>query len=99
MRSAVWDLASGLKYSTEAARDHFAMDAHEISGALVIYCGGCRLALESRMRDTVEHISASLHCKPMLGAFTFGEQGFLVKQRGIQNVHGNLMHSLVVFGI
>jgi hypothetical protein len=65
------------------------------SGALVIYCAGCMMAIESRMDEVASGIDQELAGAPFLGAFSFGEQGCLVDHG---NRHGNLMISAVVFG-
>lgn len=65
------------------------------AGALVVYCGGCMLAVRERMDEVAEGIDAALDGAPFLGVFTFGEQGLAVDGR---NRHGNLMISCVAFG-
>lgn len=67
---------------------------NEISGALVIYCGGCMLAVRERMNEVASGIDAALNGAPFLGIFTFGEQGPILSG---QNAHGNLMISCVTF--
>jgi hypothetical protein len=71
------------------------MRAEEVSGALLIYCAGCMLAVRERMSDVVASVNEVLKGKPFLGMFTFGEQGCFI---GGENHHGNLMMSVVVFG-
>ncbi|MEM9138862.1 MAG: FIST C-terminal domain-containing protein, partial [Pseudomonadota bacterium] len=46
-----------------------------IAGALVVYCGGCMLAVRDRMDEAVQGINSALDHAPFLGVFTFGEQG------------------------
>jgi hypothetical protein len=65
------------------------------TGALVIYCAGCMMAIEGRMDEVADGIDEALAGAPFLGAFSFGEQGCLVDYG---NRHGNLMISAVVFG-
>ncbi len=67
----------------------------DISGALMIYCGGCMLAVREDLPNVVAGVNDALGGAPFLGAFTFGEQGPLL---GAGNRHGNLMISCVVFG-
>jgi hypothetical protein len=67
----------------------------EVSGALVIYCAGCMLAIRSDVERVVGDLRGALGNRPFLGTFTFGEQGCF--RRG-GNRHGNLMVSAVVFG-
>jgi hypothetical protein len=71
------------------------MRAEDASGALVIYCAGCMLAVRERMEDVVDTVNDVLKGMPFLGMFTFGEQGCFI---GGENRHGNLMMSVVVFG-
>ena len=66
----------------------------DIAGALMVYCGGCMLAVQDYMDRVVDGVSSALPGVPMLGAFTFGEQG-PVQNAG--NRHGNLMISCIVF--
>jgi hypothetical protein len=68
--------------------------AANLAGGLVVYCAGCRLAVDGRMPEVADQVTNSLNGAPFLGCFTFGEQG----QIASQNVHGNLMISAVVFG-
>ena len=65
-----------------------------ISGALVVYCGGCMLAVRDRMEEVSAGIKAELGDIPWLGVFTFGEQG---APAGDVAKHGNLMISCTVF--
>lgn len=66
-----------------------------VSGALVVFCGGCMLAVQDRVDEVVDRVRDSLGDAPFLGVFTFGEQG-RVPTGG--NLHGNLMISCVAFG-
>ncbi len=67
----------------------------QIRGAIAIYCGGCMLAIRPRMAEVVASLRQALPGVPFLGGFTFGEQGRSVTG---QNLHGNLMISVIVFG-
>ncbi|MEM6486672.1 MAG: FIST N-terminal domain-containing protein [Pseudomonadota bacterium] len=66
----------------------------EIAGALVIFCGGCMLAVRERMDEVAGAVDRALGGAPSLGIFTFGEQGAVLGER---NRHGNLMISCVTF--
>ena len=70
------------------------LERRAVAGALVIYCGGCRLAVGERINDVPREIAGHLSGQPFLGCFTFGEQGRLLGR----NVHGNLMISAITFG-
>ncbi len=69
------------------------VEPNEVAGALVIYCGGCRLTIADRLGEVIDGLVAALPGVPFLGAFTFGEVGWLVDQ----SQHGNLMISVIVF--
>lgn len=70
------------------------LESDTIAGALVVYCAGCRMAVDEQISNVPAHIRAPLGDAPFLGCFTFGEQGSLMGE----NVHGNLMISAIVFG-
>jgi hypothetical protein len=65
-----------------------------VAGALVVYCGGCMLAVRDRMGEVCDGITNVLGDVPWLGIFTFGEQGV---PAGGRASHGNLMISCTVF--
>jgi hypothetical protein len=66
----------------------------DVAGALVVFCGGCMLAIRERMDEVAAAVDAALGGAPALGVFTFGEQGAAL---GDRNRHGNLMISCVTF--
>ena len=80
----------------ENALEMARLDKQHISGALVIYCAGCMLTVQERMTEVADGLREALGSKPFLGTFTFGEQGCFI---GGSNHHGNLMISVVVFGV
>jgi len=65
----------------------------DISGAFVVYCGGCMLAVKDRMEEVCAGVNSALGDAPWIGVFTFGEQG--VPTGGVAE-HGNLMISCTV---
>lgn len=71
------------------------MEPSEIAGALMVYCGGCMLAVQDSLSDVTNGVVEALPGVPFLGIFTFGEQGVALDGR---NRHGNLMISAIVFG-
>ncbi|MEL6316574.1 MAG: FIST N-terminal domain-containing protein [Pseudomonadota bacterium] len=74
------------------ARESF---AHErVAGALMVYCAGCMMAVDARMGDVAAGVREALAPIPMLGLYSFGEQG---RCWGGGNRHGNLMISCVLF--
>lgn len=64
-----------------------------VSGALVVYCGGCMLAVRDRMDEVAKGVEDALGDVPWIGVFTFGEQGV---PSGDRARHGNLMISCSV---
>ena len=77
------------------ARKAGGMDTSKVAGALMIYCGGCMLSVQDQLDRVVGGVNDALDGAPFLGAFTFGEQGALIRAG---NRHGNLMISCIVFG-
>ncbi|MEO0544852.1 MAG: FIST N-terminal domain-containing protein [Pseudomonadota bacterium] len=77
------------------ARSAGHLEQGAISGALMVYCGGCMLSVRHRLDDIVDGVSDALGGAPFLGTFTFGEQGQIL---GAGNRHGNLMISCIIFG-
>ena len=67
----------------------------EAAGGLVIFCGGCMLAVQDRLRDVFDGLADAFAGAPFLAAFTFGEQGATITAG---NQHGNLMVAASVFG-
>jgi hypothetical protein len=94
----LWQMA-GSADSLVARAGRVAAQAREelrdpIAGALVVYCGGCMLAVRERMAEVRAGVNAALGGAPWLGVFTFGEQGAAL---GSQAEHGNLMISCTSF--
>ena len=94
MQGAVDSLTSraGRVASFAASRGHIAPE--DVAGALMVYCGGCMLAVQDHMDDVVAGVRPAIAGAPFLGVFTFGEQGPILDGR---NAHGNLMISCVTF--
>ena len=63
-------------------------------GGLTIYCAGCMLKVQKRMKEVALFVKTAMHDKPFVCPFTFGEQGQFVTG---ENAHGNLMISAVIF--
>lgn len=92
MRGSADSLVARAGRVARQARDDAGGD---MAGALVIYCGGCMLAVRDRMDEVRRGIADALGDVPWLGIFTFGEQGV---PAGATATHGNLMISCTVFG-
>lgn len=71
------------------------MKRSNIFAGTIIYCGGSMLAIKDNIDEIIPIIAESMGNKPFIGAFTFGEQGYIP---GYGNFHGNLMNSVVLFG-
>ena len=94
MRGTPESLVSRAGHVARSALDTHSVTTAGVAGALVIFCAGCMLTIQSRMEEAVAGLRAALGGKPFLGAFTFGEQGCFL---GGENRHGNLMISVLVF--
>lgn len=70
------------------------MQSDDIAGGLMVYCGGCMLAVQDHMGDVISGVQDALPNIPFLGVFTFGEQGVVIDG---SNHHGNLMISCILF--
>jgi len=68
--------------------------APRAAGALVIFCGGCQMAVGPAVAGVVDDVAAVLPGLPFVGVFTFGEQGPLLGR----SQHGNLMVSALTWG-
>ncbi len=95
----VW-LMSGSEDSLVERAGRIAASSREqlrgsISGALMIYCGGCMLSVTQRMDEGARNVTQELDGAPFLGVFSFGEQGETLCG---DSEHGNLMISCITFG-
>ena len=88
-------MVNTMNRSVKAAFRHAPFQVSEVSGALVVYCAGCRLALGPEVSNVVTKMHELFEAKPFLGIFPFGEQGQFITG---ENRHGNLMFSMSVFG-
>lgn len=64
-----------------------------LAGLLMIYCGGCKLAVGDEIAAVTASVREAAGHAPFLVCFTYGEQGRLLER----NVHGNLMISAIAF--
>ncbi|MFT3817559.1 MAG: FIST N-terminal domain-containing protein [Rubrivivax sp.] len=63
------------------------------AGGLVVYCGGCKMAVGEDIDRVAAGLADAFGGSPFICCFTFGEQGRLIDR----NVHGNLMISAIGF--
>jgi hypothetical protein len=94
MESSAQDLIYRVDRITSKALSGIHAPDKQIAGALVIYCAGCMLAVQSEMQKVAEQFHEALGGQPFLGLYTFGEQGCALLG---ENSHANLMMSIVVF--
>ncbi|MDP4528489.1 FIST N-terminal domain-containing protein [Alkalimonas delamerensis] len=66
-----------------------------LEGAIIIFCGGCMLAIQTAMAEVQAAMAAELPNLPFIMGFTFGEQGTFSDG---ESRHGNLMISCTLFG-
>ncbi len=71
-----------------------APDDRPVSGALLVFCAGCMLALGDDIRRVADDLIAAYQDVPFMGVFTFGEQGSFLND---ERLHGNLMISSTLF--
>ncbi|MEE2643991.1 MAG: FIST N-terminal domain-containing protein [Myxococcota bacterium] len=65
-----------------------------VRAALVIFCAGCLLAIKERASEILTELKRELPDVPILGQFTFGEQGVFPDG---EVAHGNLMVAVVLW--
>ncbi len=67
----------------------------EIAGTFFICCACTHMVLEDKVGGFIPMVNQVLNNAPFLGAFTFGEQGYIP---GVGHRHQNLITSMIVFG-
>jgi hypothetical protein len=67
-----------------------------IRGALLVFCGGCVMAIGDRTKDVARLYAQRVGSAPFVGAATFGEVGCL-PGASVANRHGNLMCDTLLF--
>lgn len=77
------------------AKADIEFDGLQCAGALIVFCGGCLLAMETGLHQIREGIIRELGNIPFLVMFSFGEQG---KGGDSASHHANLMISCTAFG-
>ena len=70
--------------------------ATPIAGGILIYCGGCVMAIGERAKDVGKLYAKAIASAPFIGAATFGEIGCFTGPTPT-NRHGNLMCDTVLF--
>lgn len=95
MQGTQESLVSRAARTAKSALEIFSASPDNVAGAFVVFCAGCMMTLPGRMPEAVTGLAKELPGRPLLGAFTLGEQGCFI---GGENRHGNLMISVVMFG-
>jgi hypothetical protein len=67
-----------------------------IAGGILVYCGGCVMAIGERAKDVGKMYAKAIAGAPFVGAATFGEIGCFTGPEPT-NRHGNLMCDTVLF--
>jgi hypothetical protein len=88
MRSSPTALVRRASAVAEEALRRSKVTRGEIDAALMIYCGGCLLAIPDQAERMLADFGQAVAQAAALSAFTFGEQGCIVPER---IDHGNLM--------
>jgi hypothetical protein len=94
MESSVKELVSRVDRITSRALAGLSAPDQQIAGALIIYCAGCMMTVQNEMPAVAQGFRQALGGQPFLGLHTFGEQGCAILG---ENVHANLMMSIVAF--
>ncbi len=71
-------------------------DGGPLSGGILIYCGGCVMALGERTSEVASLFDQQIKRAPFIGAATFGEVGCFAGPTAV-NRHGNLMCDTLLF--
>jgi hypothetical protein len=95
MHGSIDNLLTRAGRVASSALETYSANPQDIAGALVVYCAGCRLAVQDRLDEVVDSLRVALPDVPFLGVHTYGEQGCFL---GGENRHGNLMISVLLFG-
>jgi hypothetical protein len=95
--SGGWEvLLSRVSTTTIMARTKGNLSKEEVAWGIMLYCAGNMLSIPEKERPKmVSLVKQTLGNAPFIGAFTFGEQGFLP---GVGNHHGNLINSMIIMG-
>jgi len=67
----------------------------EVAGTLFLCCACTHMVLEDKVGGFIPMVNQVLNHAPFIGAFTFGEQGYIP---GVGTRHQNLITNMIVFG-
>ena len=91
-----WELLLNRALTTPLkALESESLSKEDVSFGIYTYCGGTMLAIPEEERPKIPVlVKTAIGDAPFIGTFTFGEQGHI---RGVGNLHGNLVNSMIVF--
>ena len=91
-----WELLLNRALTTPTkALESESLSKEDVSFGVYTYCAGTVLAIPEDERPKMPVlVKTAIGDAPFIGTFTFGEQGHI---RGVGNVHGNLVNSMIVF--
>ena len=91
-----WELLLNRALTTPTkALESESLSKEDVSFGVYTYCAGTVLAIPEDERPKMPVlVKTAIGDAPFIGTFTFGEQGHI---RGVGNLHGNLVNSMIVF--
>ncbi len=91
-----WELLLNRALTTPTkALESETLSKEDVSFGIYTYCAGTMLAIPEEERPKMPVlVKTAIGDAPFIGTFTFGEQGHI---RGVGNLHGNLVNSMIVF--
>jgi len=91
-----WELLLNRALTTPTkALESESLSKEDVSFGIYTYCAGSMLAIPEDERPKMPVlVKTAIGDAPFIGTFTFGEQGLI---RGVGNLHGNLVNSMIVF--
>lgn len=91
-----WELLLNRARTTPTkALESESISKEDVSFGIGTYCAGTMLAIPEEERPKIPVlVKTAIGDAPFIGIFTFGEQGHI---RGVGNLHGNLVNSMIVF--
>ncbi len=91
-----WELLLNRALTTPTkALESERLSREDVTFGIYTYCAGSMLAIPEDERPKMPSlVQTAIGDAPFIGTFTFGEQGHI---RGVGNLHGNLVNSMIVF--
>ena len=91
-----WELLLNRALTTPTkALESESLSREDVTFGIYTFCAGSMLAIPEDERPKMPGlVQTAIGDAPFIGTFTFGEQGHI---RGVGNLHGNLVNSMIVF--